>query len=26
MTAGIAEFHCTFHASMGMRGAFVVRG
>jgi plastocyanin len=26
MTAGLAEFHCNFHASMGMRGAFVVTG
>ena len=22
--AGLVEFHCTFHGSMGMRGAFVV--
>src|SRR5262245_2399285 len=26
MTAGLAEFHCNFHSSMGMRGAFVVTG
>ena len=25
-TAGLAEFHCTFHSGMGMRGAFVVEG
>ncbi len=26
MTAGLTEFHCNFHSSMGMRGAFVVEG
>jgi plastocyanin len=26
MTAGLTEFHCNFHSSMGMRGAFVVTG
>ena len=26
MTAGVTEFHCNFHSSMGMRGAFVVEG
>lgn len=24
MAAGLVEFHCNFHAAMGMRGAFVV--
>jgi plastocyanin len=24
--AGLVEFHCNFHSSMGMRGAFVVGG
>lgn len=23
-TAGLTEFHCNFHSSMGMRGAFIV--
>jgi plastocyanin len=26
MTTGLTEFHCNFHGSMGMRGAFVVTG
>jgi plastocyanin len=26
MTPGLTEFHCSFHAGMGMRGALVVEG